>query len=416
MFVHGPSGFQSSIMRYLLKILIFFILASGTMYGQSTTTVNVRSLKTHQNNCNQGCTGYSGNANSHTEFDNMVNLNSQGTALHVDTTVDILSYQGPRGVGILNGNWDPPRARNDRFAVVYHGWFKPNKTGNYSFRTRTDDSHEFMIKGLGYANDIITKHYGWNTWNQRDNVYLDKTQWYEFELRIQNYGGEGGAQFQYRIPNGSSFNQLGGNNGSSHPLGEWTTEDPNIEPITADGYIKGAEEVGIAGQVVYLKTQNKNQVGFSYTTQATTTTDSNGYYSFNTTLDYNDYDFTIDIGPEPDILTVSDIEWFCDRILTGPVSSKDYWRMDVNNTGSFTVSDIYTMHQKRHGNSAFANYPNSAPTLWTTNYWQQPYIWDAVSVDTDDKTQFSGYGAWSLFDLANGNSTTFYVIRAGHKN
>ena len=80
-------------MRYLLKILIFFILASGTMYGQSTTTVNVRSLKTHQNNCNQGCTGYSGNANSHTEFDNMVNLNSQGTALHVDTTVDILSYQ-----------------------------------------------------------------------------------------------------------------------------------------------------------------------------------------------------------------------------------------------------------------------------------------------------------------------------------
>jgi len=222
--------------------------------------------------------------------------------------------------------------------------------------------------------------------------------------------------FNIEIPNGSQFNQLGGNNGSSHPFGEWSATDPNFEPITADGYIKGAEETGIAGQVVYLKTQNKNQVGFSYTTQATTTTDSNGYYSFNTTLDYNDYDFTIDIGPEPDILTVSDINWFCDRILTGPVSSKDYWRMDVNNTGSFSVSDIYTMHQKRHGNSAFANYPNNAPTLWTTNSWQQPYIWNAVSVDTDDKTTISGYGAWSLFDLANGNSTTFYVIRAGHKN
>ena len=193
-------------------------------------------------------------------------------------------------------------------------------------------------------------------------------------------------------------------------------EDPNFEPITADGYIKGAEEQGIFGQEVYLKTQNKNQVGYSYIAQYTTITDSNGYYSFNTTLDYNDYDFTIDIVPEPDILTVSDINWFQDRILTGPVSSKDYWRMDVNNTGSFSVSDIYVMHQRRHGNSAFAQLPNSAPELWTTNYSQQPYIWDAVSVDTDDKSQLSGYGAWSLFDLANGNSTTFYVIRAGHKN
>ena len=74
------------------------------------------------------------------------------------------------------------------------------------------------------------------------------------------------------------------------------------------------------------------------------------------------------------------------------------------------------MHQKRHGNTAFANYPNSAPTMWTTNSWQNPTIWPAVAADSDDKTTISGYGAWSLFDLANGNSTTFYVIRAGHKN
>ena len=213
-------------MRYFKVIALFLTLVTSTTWAQ-TTTVNLRSLKTHGNYCNQGCTGYSGNANSHTEFDNMVDLNSNGTTLHTDTTVDILSLQGPRG----NTAWDPPRARNDRFAIVYTGWVKPNKTGNYSFRTRTDDSHEFMIKGLGYTNDIITKHYGWNTWNQRDNVYLDKDTWYEFELRIQNYGGAYNAQFQYRIPNGSQFNQLGGNNGSSHPFGEWSATDPNFEPL-----------------------------------------------------------------------------------------------------------------------------------------------------------------------------------------
>jgi hypothetical protein len=399
-------------MRYF-KLLLLCLILSFQAYGQSTTTVNVRSLKTHYGT-GAGSNVYAGNADSHGEFDYMVNPNSWGTTVHVDTTVDMLSLEGPRG----GGSWNPPRWGNQYFAIVYHGWVKPNKTGTYRFRTYTDDSHEFMIKGIGKTDDIVTKHYGWNTWAY-GTATLDKDTWYEFEYRIQNHGGAYGAQIQYEIPANygtNTFNQIGGTNGSSHPFGEWATEDPNIDPITADGYIKGAEEQGIAGQVVYLKTQNKWQPGFSYTTQYTTTTDSNGYYSFNTTLDYNDYDFTIDIGPEPDILTVSDINWFQDRILTGPVSSKDYWRMDVNNTGSFSVSDIYVMHQRRHGNTAFAPLPNSAPEMWTTNYWQQPYVWDAVSVDTDDKSQFSGYGAWSLFDLANGNTTTFYVIRAGHKN
>ena len=100
--------------------------------------------------------------------------------------------------------------------------------------------------------------------------------------------------------------------------------------------------------------------------------------------------------------------------MSDTVSSKDYWRLDVNNTGSFSASDIYLMHQKRQGN--ISSYPGGGQEIWTTNYWQQPYVWDAVSVDIDDKSLLSGYGAWSLFDLANGNQTTFYVIRAGHKN
>ena len=398
-------------MRYFKLLLLCFILGMPILQAQ-ITTVNLRSLKTHYGNQTSG-QNYSGNAGSHSEFDNMVNLNSGGTTLHVDTTVDMTSYQGPRG-----GNhtpyqqWNPPRWNgpgSDRYAIIYTGWFKPNKSGTYSFRTYTDDSHEFMIKGIGKTNDIVTKYYGWNTWAY-GTATLDKTQWYEFEYRIQNYGGMGAANFEYRLPAGGSYNQLSPN----HEFAEWSATDPTAVPITADGYIKGAEEVGIAGQTVYLKTQNKNQVGFSYTTQATTTTDSNGYYSFNTSLNYNDYDFTIDIAPTIGTLTTSDINWFQDRLLSDTVSSKDYWRLDVNNTSSFSASDIYLMHQKRQGN--ISSYPGGGQEIWNTNYWQQPYVWDAVSVDIDDKSLLSGYGAWSLFDLANGNQTTFYVIRAGHKN
>jgi len=395
-------------MRYFKLLLLCFILATPIVHAQ-TTTVNLKSLKTHYGNSTGG-SGYGGNADSHAEFDAMVDVNNAGTTLHVETTVDILSLQGPRG----NTSWDPPRWGSQRFAIVYTGWVKPNKTGNYSFRTRTDDSHEFMIKGLGYTNDIITKYYGWNTWNTRTGVALDKDTWYEFEIRIQNFGGAYNAQFQYKIPNGTQYNQLGGSNGNQHPFGEWSATDPTVDSITADGYIKGAEETGIAGQTVYLKTQNKNQVGFSYTTQATTTTDSNGYYSFNTTLNYNDYDFTIDINPSLGTLVTTDINWFQDRLLSDTFNSKDYWRMDVNNTGSFSVSDIYLMHQRRHGN--ISSYPGGGQEIWNTNYWQTPYFWDAVSVDTDDKTTISGYGSWSLFDLSNGNQTTFYLLRVGHKN
>jgi len=374
-----------------------------------TTTVNLRSLKTHYGGSQSG-QNYSQNANNHTEFDNMVNLADAGTTLHLDTTVDITSYQGPRG-----GNhtpqqlWNPPRWGSQRYAIIYTGWFKPNKSGTYGFRTYTDDSHEFMIKGIGKTNDIVTKYYGWNTWSY-GTATLDKNTWYEFEYRIQNYGGIGAANFQYKIPSSNTYNQLSPN----HPFAEWTSTDPNAVPITASGYIKGAEEQGIVGQTVYLKTQNKNQVGFSYTTQATTTTDSNGYYSFNTTLNYNDYDFTIDITPTIGTLTTSDINWFQDRLLSDTVSSKDYWRLDVNNTGSFSASDIYLMHQKRQGN--ISSYPGGGQEIWNTNSWQDPTIWPAVAADSDDKSQLSGYGAWSLFDLANGNQTTFYVIRAGHKN
>jgi hypothetical protein len=398
-------------MKNLIRFIVFSILCTNA-YGQSTTTVNLRSLKTHYGGSQSGQM-YSQNADSHTEFDAMVNLADAGTTLYLDTTVDITSYQGPRG-----GNhtpyqlWNPPRwggAGTQRYAIIYTGWFKPNKTGTYGFRTFTDDSHEFMIKGIGKTNDIVTKWYGWNTWAY-GTATLDKNTWYEFEYRIQNFGGIGAANFQYKIPSSNTYNQLSPN----HPFAEWSATDPNAVPITASGYIKGAEEQGIAGQTVYLKTQNKNQVGFSYTTQATTTTDSNGYYYFNTTLNYNDYDFTIDINPSLGTLTTSDINWFQDRLLSDTFSSKDYWRMDVNNTGSFSVSDIYLMHQRRLGN--ITSFIGGGQEIWNTNSWQNPTIWPAVAADSDDKTIYVGYGSWSLFDLANGNQTTFYLLRVGHKN
>ncbi len=389
------------------RILCFFILISGFINAQ--TTVNIRSLKTHYGGSQSG-QYYTGNANNHTEFDNMVNVADGGTTLYTWGPIDITSYQGPRG-----GNhtpyqlWNPPRWGTQRYAIIYSGWFKPNKSGVYSFRTFTDDSHEFMIKGIGKTNDIVTKHYGWNVWAY-GTATLDKNTWYEFEYRIQNFGGIGAANFQYKIPNGSSYNQLS----PGHPFAEWSTTEP-IDPITHTGYVYGAEEEALSGVTVQLKTQNKNQVGFSYTTQATTTTDSNGYYSFNTTLDYNSYDYTIDIvQPALSIPTLNDVSYFTTKLISGVYNSKDYWRMDVNNDGKFSVADLYFM--LAYMNGIVTQYTSNTPSTKVFHYQQTPFYWDPLDTDTDDKSESFGYGSYSLFDRNNGDSTIFYVIRAGHKN
>ena len=389
------------------RILCFFILISGFINAQ--TTVNIRSLKTHYGGSQSG-QYYTGNANNHAEFDNMVNVADGGTTLYTWGPIDITSYQGPRG-----GNhtpyqlWNPPRWGTQRYAIIYSGWFKPNKSGVYSFRTFTDDSHEFMIKGIGKTNDIVTKHYGWNVWAY-GTATLDKNTWYEFEYRIQNFGGIGAANFQYKIPNGSSYNQLS----PGHPFAEWSTTEP-IDPITHTGYVYGAEEEALAGVTVQLKTQNKNQVGFSYTTQATTTTNSNGYYSFNTTLDYNSYDYTINVvQPALSIPTLNDISYFTSKLISGVYNSKDYWRMDVNNDGKFSVADLYSM--LAYMNGIFTQYANTTPSTKVFHYQQTPFYWDPLDTDTDDKSESFGYGSYSLFDRNNGDSTIFYLIRAGHRN
>jgi len=390
------------------KFLVVFLTLSIQAYGQSTT-VNLRSLKTHYGG-NQSGQYYTGNANGHTEFDNMVNLADGGTTLYTEGPVDITSYQGPRG-----GNhtpyqlWNPPRWSSQRYAIIYSGWFKPNKSGTYGFRTFTDDSHEFMIKGIGKTNDIVTKHYGWNVWAY-GTATLDKNTWYEFEYRIQNFGGIGAANFQYKIPNSNTYNQLS----PGHPFAEWSTTEP-IDPITHTGYVYGAEEEALAGVTVQLKTQNKNQVGFSYTTQATTTTNSNGYYSFNTTLDYNSYDYTIDVvQPALSIPTLNDISYFTTKLISGVYNSKDYWRMDVNNDGKFSVADLYFM--LAYMNGVVTQYTSNTPSTKVFHYQQTPFDWDPLDTDTDDKSENFGYGSYSLFDRSNGDSTIFYLIRAGRRN
>ena len=138
-------------------------------------------------------------------------------------------------------------------------------------------------------------------------------------------------------------------------------------------------------------------------------------YSFSTNLNYDDYDYTIDVVPPTlSIPTLNDIDYFTDKLINGSYNSKDYWRMDVNNDGKFSVADLYYM--LAYMNSIFTQYNSTTPTTKVFHYQQTPYFWDPLDTDTDDKSENFGYGSYSLFDRSNGDSTIFYLIRTGHRN
>ena len=213
----------------------------------------------------------------------------------------------------------------------------------------------------------------------------------------------------------SSSPTLCGNYSYGNTVDFKTTITGAVDPINHSGYVYGAEEEALSGVTVQLKTQNKNQVGFSYTTHSTTTTDSNGAYSFTTNLNYDDYDYTIDVVPPAlSIPTLNDINYFTDKLINGSYNSKDYWRMDVNNDGKFSVADLYYM--LAYMNGIFTQYSSNTPSTKVFHYQQTPYFWDPLDTDTDDKSENFGYGSYSLFDRSNGDSTIFYIIRAGRKN
>ncbi len=208
------------------RLLLLILLLPIFMFGQSGEGyINYKSYKTHSgtgsSSTYNGVT-YSGGANSTAEFDAMVDTNQPGTTLTHSGEVS------PFGGTGLNGG-HPPKWGGSYFAIVYSGWFKPNKSGTYNIRTKADDSSETRYREVG-TTEWQTMTYHWGCCSYRyGTATLDKTKWYEFEFRYQEYGGGDYYYFAYSLPENSSspiYNQVS----SNHPFGTWT----NVEPTTEE--------------------------------------------------------------------------------------------------------------------------------------------------------------------------------------
>ena len=207
-----------------MKNWLFLILLLPTLvFGQSGEGyINYKSYKTHSGTGTSSTyngVSYSGGANSTAEFDAMVDTNQPGTTLTHSGEVS------PYGSTGLNGG-HPSRWGNSYFAIVYSGWFKPNKSGTYNIKTIADDSSETRYREVG-TTEWLTMTFHWGCCSNRfGTATLDNTKWYEFEFRYQEYGGGDYYYFYYSIPSNSSspiYNQIS----SNHQFGTWTNIDPS---------------------------------------------------------------------------------------------------------------------------------------------------------------------------------------------
>ena len=211
-------------MKKFIFILISTLLVCKVGYSQTGEGyINYKSYKTHYgtgtSSTYNGVT-YNGGAGSNAEFDAMVDTNQPGTTLTHSGEVS------PFGSTGLNGG-HPPKWGGSYFAIVFSGWFKPNKSGTYNIRTIADDSSETRYREAG-TTEWLTMTYQWGCCSyQYGTASLDNTKWYEFEFRYQEYGGGDYYYFEYSLPANSSspnYNRISTN----HQFGNWT----NIEPTT----------------------------------------------------------------------------------------------------------------------------------------------------------------------------------------
>jgi len=89
------------------------------------------------------------------------------------------------------------------------------------------------------------------------------------------------------------------------------------------------------------------------------------------------------------------------------VTGMDFYRYDINNNGSFTVSDIYLQLQKTNGKDW------SAPTYRLLTQTQYTSI---RSTSVDLRVTHPGTNSFMNTSPANAGITNFYLIRTGYEN
>jgi len=380
-------------MKKFIFVLLYTLLVCVSAYSQTGEGyINYKSYKTHYGNGSSSTyngVSYSGGANSTAEFDAMVDTNQPGTTLTHSGEVS------PYGTTGLYGGY-PSRWGNDFYAIVYSGWFKPNKSGTYNIKTYADDSSETRYREVGTTT--------WQTmtyqWGCCSNVYgtatLDNTKWYEFEFRYQEYGGGAYYYFGYSIPANSSspiYNWIS----SQHEFGTWTNIEPTYEPIDPSVDFQFEFQSQMAPEEfkfgVYYDATTEQNGGEWYNTS---TTNSSYYLDDDGTKDITDYLNLVKLADGKRATTTGgSVEW-C--VVYDYDSTNKRYRVGIDKrefASGFTFTDLKKLQ-------LFDVWDGDITYKSDDQYWAEYYIY------TDTQLDFTNSNSSTYIRDANG----FYGMKA----
>jgi len=377
------------------KLLYILLLLPSLVFGQSGEGyINYKSYKTHYGSGSSSTyngVSYSGGANSTAEFDAMVDTNQPGTTL---THSGEVSPYGSTGLaGGLPSRWG-----NDFYAVVYSGWFKPNKSGTYNIRTVADDSSESRYREVGTTEwQTMTYQWGCCSWVY-GTATLDKTKWYEFEFRYQEYGGGAYYNFYYSIPANSSspiYNQISTN----HQFGTWT----NVDPSGGSSSTNPEVDLDLEFHSQLAPEQYRFRVYYDGTSAQTgtewlntSTMNSSYYLDDDGSKDITDYINTLKMADGKKGTTIGgSVEW-C--VIYDYDSTNKRYRVGIDKrefASGFTFSDLKKLQ-------LFDLWDDVVEYKSDDQYWAEYYI------NTDTQFDFTNSSSSTYIRDANG----FYGIKA----
>jgi hypothetical protein len=129
------------------------------------------------------------------------------------------------------------------------------------------------------------------------------------------------------------------------------------DPFSYTGFIYNSEGVGI--QNIPVKFYSKLKSASTYNLESTINTDASGKYTISSTKDATTYDFQLQINTltisNP---SISDAQSFNQKVLQQSFNARDYYRMDVNNDNTLTITDVYLIYAKIIGVSWKIGVPN----------------------------------------------------------
>jgi hypothetical protein len=180
------------------------------------------------------------------------------------------------------------------------------------------------------------------------------------------------------------------------------------DPFSFSGKIFDSEEFPISSIPVELHSKLKSSSTYTY--ESIVYTDANGSFKVSSKNAASLYDFQIKI-PTLTIQNPSttDATAFNQKIM-GPdlFNALDYYRMDVNGNGKFTISDVFLTFMKTNSRSWPSSYPNYR--IFTKSEYSS-----IKASSSDLRSSIPGVQTFSKSSLTNKDSISLYIIRSGYR-